>query len=595
MKKRSQIKEEYIWRTEDIYPSTDDLRKDIEKLKGYIPVLNAFKGKLGDKKLLLKYLQLSEELSIMSEKIGVYISLKLTENLENTEISEIEKVVTAIEQDLSVATSFEESELLSYGYDYLESLKEDKKLKQYALMFDELIRNRDHVLPESEESLVSKSMASISGYSDVYDNITTLDMKFEDAIDSKGKTYECNPSLYSKLITSNDRVLRKSAFESINNGYKSLANTISANFIGSMQGDSFIAKAYKFNSTLDANLFGTNVEELFFTNLLENVSSRANLVKKYYKLKKSALGYKNLYAYDTRVIVSKYNPKYDYEKAFNLVMDAMSVFGEEYVNNLKIAKQERWIDVEPCEKKDSGAACWSEYSVHPYVMLNHNNDMESVYTIAHEMGHAMHDVYSSANQPYHLYSPTIFLAEIASTTNEILLFKYLYKNSKNDKEKLSHIERHIGNIIGTIFTQCLYSDFEYHAHKLVDDGQAISKEILNKLYANAVDKYLGTSIKNSAKDLQTKWMQIPHFYRAFYVYKYATGMISAICFANKISSGDSDTKEKYLQFLMSGSSDYSLNILKKAGVDLMSQEPYEIMESELKWAVSEYEKLINKK
>ena len=205
----------------------------------------------------------------------------------------------------------------------------------------------------------------------------------------------------------------------------------------------------------------------------------------------------------------------------------------------------------------------------------------------------MHDVYSSQSQPFHLYSPSIFLEEIASTTNEILLFKYLYKNSQSDKEKLTHIERHIGNIIGTIFTQCLYSDFEYNAHKLIDEGQAISKDILNKLYSNAVEKYYGNSIKNAVKDLKTKWAQIPHFYRAFYVYKYSTGMISAISFANKISRGDIEARDKYLEFLKSGGSDYSLNVLKKAGVDLMSQEPYKIMEQELQWAISEFVRLTN--
>ena len=309
-------------------------------------------------------------------------------------------------------------------------------------------------------------------------------------------------------------------------------------------------------------------------------------------MKKKALGYKDFYSYDRLVPITKNKQKYDYSTSCKHVLEAMSVLGEDYVRHLKEAMDNRWIDVYPCEKKESGGFCCSMYVPHPYILLNTVDDSRSIYTLAHELGHAMHGKLSAENQPFEHYDHTIFLAEIASTVNEVLLFKYLYKNSSNKNEKLAHLEKYIGNIIGTIFTQTLYSEFEFYAHSLVEQGSAISKDLLNAKYKELIQKYHGKSVKSLPTDIGEGWMRIPHFYRPYYVYKYATGMTSAINFARKIYEGEEGMVEKYLTFLKSGSTDYSVNILKNAGIDLTEDEPYKVMNDELAWAIKEFENLL---
>jgi len=268
------------------------------------------------------------------------------------------------------------------------------------------------------------------------------------------------------------------------------------------------------------------------------------------------------------------------------------VLGEDYVKHLNDAISNRWIDVYPCEKKESGGYCCNVYEPHPYILLNTVDDSRSIYTLAHELGHAMHGKLSAECQPYESYDHTIFLAEIASTVNEVLLFKYLYANAKSRNDKIAHLEKYISNIIATIFVQTLYSEFEYYAHSLVEKGEPISKELLNAKYKELTQYYYGKGVKLLPDDVGEGWMRIPHFYRAYYVYKYATGMTAAINFGRKISSGDADTRDKYIKFLQAGSSDYSINILKTAGIDLTTDEPYKVMEDELKWAISELSNLI---
>ncbi|MGN0961616.1 MAG: M3 family oligoendopeptidase, partial [Christensenellales bacterium] len=374
-----------------------------------------------------------------------------------------------------------------------------------------------------------------------------------------------------------------------------MCNTIGSNYISSVEGDWFVADVYKFASTLESSLFGGNIPKEVYTNLLNCVGNSVNLVHKFYKLKKQALGYKEFYFYDRLVPITKNKEKYDYKKSCELVLQAMSVLGDDYVNHLREAMENRWIDVYPCEKKESGGFCCSMFEPHPYVLLNTVDDSRSIYTLAHELGHAMHGKLSAETQPYELYDHTIFLAEIASTVNEVLMFKYLYANAKTNQEKLAHLEKYISNIIATIYVQSLYSEFEFYAHSLVEDGAPISKDLLNAKYKELTIKYYGKDVKLLKEDIGEGWMRIPHFYRSYYVYKYATGMTSAINFARRIYNGEEGMVDKYLEFLKSGSKDYSINILKKAGIDLTDGEPYKIMQDEFKWALKEFEKLITKK
>lgn len=595
MKKRSQIEDKYKWDLSHIYSDEDLLMQDIEKLKKYPEILAKYKGKLKKPDKCLEFFKLSTEISELNEKIGVYIGLKLAEDLSATRYLELEGVVSNIDKKISCASAFEESELQGYGEKYIRKLMNDGRFANYKVALDDFIRNKDHILSEKEEEILSKASRALGGYSDVFDQLDNLDLKFQDALDSKGKKHEVNQHNYSELLESEDRVLRKNALISYTEGYHSVANTIGSNYISSVEGDWFVSDVYRFNSTLESSLFGGNIPKEVYTNLLECVGNTVGLVHKFYKLKKEALGYKEFYFYDRLVSITKNKEKYDYAKSCSLVLEAMKVLGNDYVNHLREAMENRWIDVYPCEKKESGGFCCSMFAPHPYILLNTVPDSRSIYTLAHELGHAMHGKLSAETQPFELYDHTIFLAEIASTVNEVLLFKYLYANAKNDREKLAHLEKYISNIIATIYVQTLYSEFEYYAHTLVEKGEPISKDLLNAKYKELTQKYYGKGVKLLPEDIGEGWMRIPHFYRAYYVYKYATGMTSAINFARRIYNGEDGMVEKYLEFLKSGSKDYSINILKLAGVDLTKKEPYSVMQDELSWALKEMEKLIKNK
>lgn len=592
MKKRNQIADKYKWNLDDIYPSIDELKADMEILKSYPEQLGKYKGQLGKKDKCLEYLRLNTEMGKISEKVGVYVGLKLAENLEDTVFIELQSVLSHIGREIAIATSFEESELISYGVKYLNKLIEDERFDDYKLSLMDFIRNAEHILPEEQEKLINKASKALGGFSDVFDNIDTLDLKFNPALDSNGKEHEVNDHNYAMLLESTDRVLRKNALESFTAGYHSLCNTIATNYIGSLEGDWFIADAYKHKSTLEMAMFGENIPSEVYTTLISNVKATVKMVHKFYALKKKALGYKDFYFYDRLVPITNYKVANSYEKNFETVISAMSVLGKEYTDGLKMARDNRWIDVYPCQGKEGGGFCCSMYTPHPYILLNTVDDSSSINTLAHELGHAMHGYLSSKNQTFENYDHTIFLAEIASTVNEVLLFKYLYKNAKSKKEKIMRLEKYIGNIIATIYTQSMYSEYEYYAHTLVENGEPISKDILNAKYKELLQTYYGKSMKFLKSDIGEGWMRVPHFYRAYYVYKYATGMTAAINFATKIFDKDKDAKDKYLEFLKSGTKDYSINILKTAGVDLLSGEPYALVAKELRWAISELEKLI---
>lgn len=592
MKKRNQIAEKYKWRLEDIYDDEGELLADIEELKKYPDIVAGYKGKLKKVNKCLEFFELSIEISKLSEKIGVYIGLRLAEDLSNTRYLELENVVSNIEKKISCASAFEESELLHYGEKYIRKLMQDPRFANYRLMLDNFLRNKEHILSEKEEEILSKASRSLGGYSDVFDNLDNLDLKFKDALDSRGKKHSVNQHNYSELLESEDRILRKNALLSYTEGYHSVANTIGSNYISSVEGDWFVADVYKFGSTLESSLFGGNIPKIVYEKLLKCVGDSVELVHKFYKLKKKALGYSDFYFYDRLVPITKSKDKYDYPTSCEIVLKAMSVLGDDYVSHLRMAMDNRWIDVYPCEKKESGGFCCSMFEPHPYVLLNTVVDSRSIYTLAHELGHAMHGCLSAENQPYELYDHTIFLAEIASTVNEVLLFKYLYNNAKSKQEKLAHLEKYISNIIATIYVQTLYSEFEYYAHTLIENGEPISKDLLNSRYKELTQKYYGKGVKLIPTDIGEGWMRVPHFYRSYYVYKYATGMTSAINFARRIYAGEDGMVEKYLEFLKSGSKDYSINILKNAGVDLTEDDAYEVMQDELKWALKEFERLI---
>lgn len=591
MKKRSQIAEKYKWDLTKIFKSEQEAMEAIEYLRSQIPVVESFKGKLKDKQKYIELYKLENELSLIFSKVGNYGFLKHSENLEDQSVVEFNSIVSNLGMDFSLATAYIEPEMATFSDEYINELMSEPELKNDRLALLELIRTRPHILSELEETILSKTGRFSGEFSEIFDNIDSIDIKFEKVKDKNGKLKELNNSNFVLYLENKDRTLRENSFKSLYNGFIGLSNTIATNYIASVKSDYFYADMYKHKSTLEATLFGGNIDSKIYYNLIENVNNNVGLLHKYFALKKKILGYKTLEYWDTYVSVASINKKFTFEQGMEVLYKALAPMGTEYVELLRRSVSERWIDVYPNEGKATGAFCDHIYGITPFVLLNTVDNVDSVFTTAHELGHAMHSYYSNTNQPYELSNYPIILAEIASITNEILLLKYFYNNSKSKQEKIYYLDKYLKMFKSTLYRQTMFSEFEDYAHKLVEQNQPISKDILRKYYGELNKKYHGKALKHSPL-IEYEWLRIPHFYNSYYVYKYSTSMVCSIFIAAKILSGDESAKENYFNFLKSGGSDYATNILEKCGFNLKENDIYSVAFDEMKWALKELEKLV---
>ncbi len=589
MKKRNQIANECKWDTTHIYATRADFDKDLSVVQNAVDKVGQFKGKLGNKTDLLSYFKFMEDISKLSEKLGAYVYLNHSADMENQEYVKLMNTLSSVGTKLSVADSFAESELNALGDEKLDVFIADPDFSVYKLDLIELKRGKDHILSEELERVVSK-VGDFSGeFSDVFDNIDAIDVKFK-SFEVDGKKYEVNNSNYSLMLENKNALVRLNAFKNLMGGYMALQNTIATNYIASVKKDNFYTNIYKFDSGLAQTLFSGNMPNSLYDELVKEVRGNVKKLQAYLHLRKSALGLKQLTYADLRVAFTKSSSKPKYQEMCDTILKALAVMGEKYVEVVNTALKNRWIDVYPTINKDTGGYCLGVYGVHPYILLNTVDNLESMFTLVHEMGHAMHSYFSDTTLEYNLSQYPIFLAEIASTTNEVLLLKYLYNNSKNKQEKMYLLDKYLQMFRTTIFRQTMFSEFEDYAHKLVETGAPISKDVLTKKYGELNKFYHGSAVKH-CKEIECEWMRIPHFYRSYYVFKYSTGLISAITIANRILS-EKGYAEKYLKgFLSAGGSDYPLNILKSVGVDLTTDTPYKTAFGEMDWAIAELKKL----
>ncbi len=563
----------YKWATEEIFVSPEKWNEEYLELSKQID-FERFKNKLNNKKDFLSCMKAQENFARRFEKLSVYAMMKHDENTKDAFFDSLSSKVTALGAKFSHATAFIGPELTALNESILNEYIADAELSEYDYFLKGVLKEKAHVLSEAEEKLLALSSEAMGSFRDVFTKIDNADLPL--GVIKHGKErIPLSHGTYGVIMHSEDRALRKKTFKKYYGAFVSLINTISATYYGNVKKGVFYTRARNFSSTLERALFGEDVDKKVYDNLISSTHKALPLLHEYMAEKKRLLGYDKMYMYDVYVpVVEGAEIKLDYEDAYALVVNGLSVLGEEYKNLLLKAKNERWIDVYEGDGKRSGAYSVCVYDTHPYVLLNYQKTTHDVFTIAHEMGHSIHSYFANRTQPYAKADYKIFVAEVASTVNEVLLIRYMLEKEKDDKVKKYLLSYLLEMIRTTLFRQTQFAEFEQFAHATVEAGEPLTKENLSNEYLRLNKAYYGKNVESEG-DIRYEWARIPHFYRAFYVYKYATGIISALAIADRILTEGQSAVDDYFKFLSSGGADSPVELLKIAGVDLTKTSPYE--------------------
>ena len=573
-KLRDDIKDEYKGDLSKIYSSKEDWQKDFDVVKEEILKIKDYKDNfLKDGKKFYEFLKYDENVSRRLEKIYYYAHL----NYDADTLNEKYKVMMNKVSDLYVIynelSSFVTPELLKLDKKKLESFYDDEeKLKEYKFNIENIYRYKEHTLDEDKERMLSNLSNCLSSPEEIYEVLTDSDFEYDYIIDENGNKVKFNESNYSLFIKSKDRNIRKKAFEMLHDKYKKYIRTIATIYKSEVETNVVTAKIKNYDSAISASLYSDNVPVKIYDNLIKVVNDNLNVLYNYYDLKKKILSLDEFHMYDTYVeIINKVDKKYTFDEAKEMVISALSVLGDEYISNLKKAFDEKWIDIYHNKGKRSGAYSSGNYDINPYVLLNYEGTLDDVSTLAHELGHSMHTYLSCHNNPYQYSSYEIFVAEVASTVNELLLANYMLKNSKDKNEKLAIINHILDLYKATLFRQTMFAEFEQKTHSLREQGEVLTSDLLSNIYYDLIKKYFG---KNVVCDdlIKYEWARIPHFYYGFYVYKYATGISAASYIVDGILNNKEGQLESYINFLKTGGSMYPLDELKVANIDLTNEE-----------------------
>ncbi|WP_058485903.1 oligoendopeptidase F [Defluviitalea phaphyphila] len=588
MKKRYELDKKFTWRLEDIYISDEDCKKDMKKLEDSLKDLSQFKGKLSQSsKILYDCLVLNDKLSLITEKIYVYSHMKLHEDTSNSISQGLADKAKSLSVKFSSASSFIIPEILSISEDILKKyIDENDDLKLYSHLINNLLRKKDHVLSKENEQLLAETLELGQSPQNIFSMLNNADITFPAIKDENGNEIEVTKGNFIHLMENPNRRIRHDAFKSLYSSYIKYKNTIAATYNASIKKDVFFARTRKYSSSLEYALFDDNIPVEVYNNLIDTVHEHLPLLHKYVSLKKRLLGLDEMHMYDLYTpLIKDIDMKIPYEKAMEIVKEGLTPLGEDYIKVLDEGFKSGWIDVYENEGKRSGAYSWGVYGTHPYVLLNYQDNINNLFTLAHEMGHAIHSYYSDANQPYVYAQYPIFLAEVASTVNETLLMRYLLNKTKDSKKRAYLLNHFLEQFRGTLFRQTMFAEFEKITHEMAEKGEPITANTLSTVYRNLNIKYYGNDIVIDP-EIDFEWARIPHFYNAFYVYKYATGYSAAIALSYKIFNKEEGALDNYMTFLKSGGSDYPINILERAGVDMRTKEP-------IKQALKVFEELIN--
>lgn len=574
MKVKKDIDKKYTWDLEKIYDSSKSFNEDYDLVKSKIKELSLYENNMTDNSNnFYNVISISFEIERLLDKLSVYTSLSFDLNTSNNEMQEVCERVANLRNEYSRCSYFIVPSILKMDYSLIENYaKEENRLDEYMVSLKEIYRYKEHTLSDKEEKLLSNIGKIVGNCYDTYELFKDCDMSFDSIKDENGNDAVLNDSSYSVYIESKNRNVRKEAFNNLYKEYKKYSNTFASLLSSNMKELSVLSKIEKYDSAIEMSLYGDNVDKEVYDNLIDSVHNNINYIYDYYKLKKDILGLDDLHLCDIYVpIVKDYDKKYEYEEAKGIVLKVLDVFGEEYINKVKEFLDSRIIDVYPSHSKRTGGYSGGSYDTYPYILLNYQNKYNDMSTLIHEMGHSMHSYYSRSYNNYQDSEYRIFVAEVASTVNELLLSRYMLENSESKEEKLFILNNLMELYRATIYRQTMFAEFEKNISNIIDNDGALTKDKLSSMYYDLNKFYFGDNVVVD-EEIRYEWERIPHFYYNFYVYKYATGLSAATIIVKRILNHEDKAVENYIEFLKCGSRLSPLESLKIAGVDLTKRE-----------------------
>lgn len=588
---RTSIEDKFKWNIDTMYQSNESIKDDIDKVNSIIEELKSYKGKISSsKENLYKVLSNSEKASRILQNLYVYTHMKQHEDTRNNENQARATKAEMLSTELSMATSYIVPEIIAMDENKLKEYLEDEKLSFYKKYVDKILRDKPHTLTEKEEEILAAVSDLSTVPENVYEMFSFADLKFPEIKGEDGKDIRITHGNYSTFLKSKDSRVRKDAFEAVYSTYEDYKNTFASTLYGGIKSEIFYSKMRNYKSAIESSLFQDDISVDVYYNLISAVDENLDILNRYVDIRKKYLNIDEMHMYDLYVpITSNFDMKITYEEAQDIILKALKPLGEEYLSIVKRAFNERWIDVYENEGKQGGAYSWGSYDSSPYILMSYKDDLNSLFTLIHELGHSMHSYYSKHNQEYLYSSYKIFVAEVASTLNELLLVNYLLENSSSKEERIYLLNYYLEQFRTTVYRQTMFAEFEKITHERVEAGEPLTAKEFTDIYYDLNKKYYGKSCIVD-EEIGLEWARIPHFYSNFYVYKYATGFSAASALSEKILNEGKSAVEKYIEFLKSGGSDYPLNQLRAAGVDMEKKESIEKALDVFKELVEELER-----
>jgi oligoendopeptidase F len=574
---REKIEDKYKWELDDIYGNVETWEKDFNKVKELLNKVKKYQGRVADSgETLLSLLNQVMEIQEISARLYAYAHMSYDIDTRNNTNQSLFNRAQDLNNQISSVTSFIVPELLKIGEEQIKKYIENTDgLKLYQHYLENILRQEEHYLSQKEEKLLAMAGDVTQGPGNIFSMLNNADLKFPIIEDESGDEIRITHGRYIKFLKGKDREVRKKAFTGLYSKYEGFINTFASTLYSETKAHVFKARARNYDNSLSAALDGDNIPVKVYNNLISTVHDNLGPMYKYMNLRKELLNLDEIHMYDIYTpLIQELDIEIPYSEAKNTILEGLKPLGDEYLKNIQEGFKGGWIDVYENKGKRSGAYSSGCYGVHPYVLLNYNDNMSNMFTLAHEMGHALHSYYSNANQPFVYANYKIFVAEVASTLNEALLIHYLLKKTEDKQKRMYLINHYLEQFRGTLYRQTMFAEFEKIIHEKVEIGKPLTPEVLNKTYRDLNIKYYGDSVVYD-KEIDKEWARIPHFYYNFYVYKYATGFSAAAALAKKIIDEGEAAITRYKDFLKSGNSDYPIEVLKTAGVDMTTPKPIE--------------------